>query len=60
MQISEKEGGRNISLLIFKLEILTLKQGSGFFFLEEIGIGIHGKSHFGVLEKGILSLSWCF
>lgn len=31
MQISEKEGGRNILLLIFKLEILTLKQGSGFF-----------------------------
>lgn len=31
MQISKKKNGRNILILFFKLEILTLKQGSGFF-----------------------------
>lgn len=31
MQILKKKNGRNILILFFKLEILTLKQGSGFF-----------------------------
>lgn len=31
MQISKKKDGRNILILFFKLEILPLKQGSGFF-----------------------------
>lgn len=31
MQILKKKDGRNILILFFKLEILTLKQGSGFF-----------------------------
>lgn len=31
MQISKKKNGKNILILFFKLEILTLKQGSGFF-----------------------------
>lgn len=36
MQISEKKDGRNILILFFKLEILTLKQGSGVFGRQEL------------------------
>lgn len=52
MQISEKKDGRNILILFFKLEILTLKQGSGFF-LEETGIAIPGKCHLGSWKRDV-------
>lgn len=62
MQIPRKTDDRNILLLLFKLEILTLKQGSGvfFLFLEEIGTAIRGKYHLGSWKRDVWNLSWCF
>lgn len=57
MQISKEKkkrtkNGRNILLLFYKLEILTLKTGSRIF-LEETGVAIHRKYHLGSWKRDV-------